>query len=292
MSDVIQARAHLMQQIGDHVRNGYRWWCTGTVPLERAAAWAAKAETLYHVSEDRNRRARSKKNGRGSAYMLMYPLDRSVHNTRLGWILLVTPGIHAAHAAEKLRRAEDDPVSLFGYSLVREPRAEKSKPVWTWRMSSSTYNAWRERIIDCVRRGSDYDIRQMLKTLAGAPGFSAIRAQSKALHRLIGYEYVARFGKKRQRGYTLPRIWKCPRMEVVRVPLPAYLRALAEKRREAVAEARDSVETAARIEREIGDIGDAAKAAAQPVRQRSLKLRPARTDCVQPGESEADSAAV
>lgn len=280
MTDVIQARAHLMQQVGDHVRNGYRWWCAGTVPIEKAAAWASKAEALYHVSEDRNRRARAKKAGRGSAYLLMYPLDRSVHNNRLGWILLVTDGIHAAHQGEKLRQAEDDPVMMFGYALVREPRKEKSKPVWTWRMSRDTYQAWRERIIDTVRRGSDYDIRQLLKTLSGAPGFSAIRAQVKSLHRLVGYEWVARHGKRTKPQYTLPRVWKVARMEVVRVSLPAYLRALAEKRREEAAEARDSIATGARIEAEIGD-------AAQPVRQRSLQLQVPVSEAVHQVESVA-----
>lgn len=277
MTDVIQARAHLMQQVGDHVRNGYRWWCSGTVPLEKAQAWAAKAQTLYNVEEDRNRRARSKRAGRGSAYLLMYPLDRSLDNQRIGWILLVTDGIHAAHQAERPRRAEDDHVTLFGYSLVREPRPAHDKPVWTWRMSRPTYEAWRERIIDTVRRGSDFDIRQLLKMLAGAPGFSAIRAQIKALHRFIGYEYARRHGKRSRPQYTLPRIWKCPRMEVVRVSLSAYLKALAEKRREAADEARDSIETATRIEAEIGD-------AAQPVRQRRLKLEVPVAAAVLPGE--------
>jgi hypothetical protein len=276
MTDVIQARAHLMQQVGDHVRNGYRWWCAGTVPIAKAVAWAAKAETLYHVEEDRNRRARAKKAGRGSAYFLMYPLDRSIDNQRLGWLLLVADGIHAAHQSEKLRRAEGDPVTMFGYSLVREPRPAHDKPVWTWRMNRATYEAWRERVIDTVRRGSDFDIRQMLKTLSGAPGFSAIRAQVKALHRFIGYEYARKHGKRSKPQYTLPRIWKCPRMEVVRVSLPAYLRALAEKRKEAAAAARESIETGARIKAEIGD-------AAQPVRQRSLKLQVRAPDAGQPG---------
>ena len=57
MTDVIQARAHLMQQVSDHVRNGYRHWVTGTVSLERARAWSEKAVKLYDVEQDRNRRA-------------------------------------------------------------------------------------------------------------------------------------------------------------------------------------------------------------------------------------------
>lgn len=251
MTDVIQARAHLMQQIGDHVRNGYRWWTSGTVPLARAVAWAEKARTLYRTDEDRNRRARAKKQGRGSAYLLMYPLDRSLDNNRLGWLLLITDGDHVAHKLEKLHRAEDDPAEIFGYMLVREPRPDRASPVWTWRMSRETYQAWRERVIGTVRRGSAFDVRQLLKALQGAPGFSGVRGQIKALHRLIRHEWAATHGK-RAKPPALPKIWYCRRMAVLSVTLPAYLRALAQSRREAVVEAVEAVETNARIEVAIG----------------------------------------
>lgn len=308
--DVIQARAHLMQQVNDHVRNGYRWWVSGTVPLEKAQTWAEKARVLYGTDEDRNRRARSKKAGRGSAYLLMYPLDRSIDNNRLGWILLVTDGIHPAHSGERLHRAEDDAVSIFGYTLVREPRKEKSQPVWTWRMTrSTTYEAWRERVIDTVRRGSGYDVRQMLKQLAGAPGFSAIRAQIKALHRLVGYEWERRHGKQAKKEYTLPRIWKCARMRIVSVDLSTYLRALAERRKEAAAAAADSAERAPELEPEViypteppaeqdpsaqprKSSGRHARGEnAQPVRQRSLPLPPMSASSSPPAVRNSSSTA-
>ena len=224
MTDVIQARAHLMQQVGDHVRNGYRHWITGTVSLERARAWSEKAVKLYDVEQDRDRRARAKKAGRGSAYLLFYSLDRSLDTKQLGWILLVTDGDHPAHKLEKLRRAETAPVSVFGYILVREPKPGEAHPPWTWRMSRATYQALRERIIDVIRRGSDFDLQQLLKVLRGAPGFAGVRRQIKALHRLIRYEWTARHGKGALQP-TLPRIWFAPRMQVVRVPLSAYLAA-------------------------------------------------------------------
>jgi hypothetical protein len=264
MPNVIQARAHLMQQIGDHIRNGYRCWASGTVPLGRAVAWAEKARTLYRTDEDRNRRARAKKRGLGSAYLFMYPLDRSIDNNRLGWVLLVTDGDHVAHKLEKLHRAEDDSLEIFGYALVREPRSERASPVWTWRFNPETYHAWRETIIDTVRRGSAFDVRQLLRRLQGAPGFSGIRAQIKALHRLIRYEWTAAHGK-RSVPPALPRIWYCQRMTVVSVSLAAYLGALAQKRRQAVVEATESIETATPIEAAIED-------AVQPVQQMRLEL--------------------
>lgn len=224
MTDVIQARAHLMQQVSDHVRNGYRHWVTGTVSLERARAWSEKAVKLYDVEQDRNRRARAKKAGRGSAYLLFYSLNRSLDTKQLGWILLVTDGDHPAHKLERLRRAETSPVTLFGYNLVREPKPDNAHPPWTWRMSHATYQAWRERIIDVIRRGSEFDLQQVLKVLRGAPGFAGVRGQIKALHRLIRYEWTAHHGKRTPQP-TLPRIWFAPRMQVVRVPLSAYLTA-------------------------------------------------------------------
>lgn len=274
MTDVIQARAHLMQQIGDHVRNGYRCWITGTVPLGRAVAWAEKARTLYRADEDRNRRARAKKQGRGSAYLLMYPLDRSIDNNRLGWVLLFTDGDHVAHKLEKLHRAEEDPLEIFGYALVREPRRQKASPVWTWRLARGTYHAWRETIIDTVRRGSAFDVRQVLRSLQSAPGFSGIRAQIKALHRLIRYEWIARHGKRSEMP-GLPKILYCRRMTVVSVSLPAYLRALAQKRKEAVVQAAESLETSTRIKAAIGDAG-------QPVRQMRFELSSPDQNLVHP----------
>lgn len=232
MTDVIQSRAHLMQQISDHVRNGYRSWLIGTVPIERATAWAHKARTLYRTDEDRNRRARAKKHACGCAYLLLYPLDRCIQNPRLGWILLVTDGLHSAHTAESLKRAEDTPLELFGYTLVREPRPRRERPVWTWRMSRETYHDWRDRIVDTVRRGSPHDIRQMLRTLQGAPGFSGTRRQIKSLHRLMRNEWIPTHGKRKTQP-EFPKIWYCRRMSVVRVPLDTYLRALASVRSDA-----------------------------------------------------------
>lgn len=238
---VIEARAHLMQQVNDLVRNGYRNWCTGTVPLAKAQAWASKAETLYHISKGKDARTRDKRAGLGSVYLLMYRLDRSLDNSRLGWILLVSDGIHAAHAGEKLRRAEDDPVELFGYQLVRETRAEKKGLVWTWKMKRTAYESWRERIIDVVRRGSDYDVRRMLRDLHSAPGFSAVRAQLKHLRDLVNAEWKRTHKNSAKRGYTLPKIWKARRMHVPRVELSVYLDALREARRAAAAEAGESI---------------------------------------------------
>jgi len=223
MTDIIQARAHLMQQVSDHVRHGYRHWATGTVSLERARAWSEKAVKLYDVNQDRNRRARAKKAGLGSAYLLFYTLDRSL-DTKLGWILLVTDCDHPAHKLEKLRRAETSPVTLFGYILVREPKPGKTHRPWTWRMSHDTYQGWRERVIDVIRRGNDLDLQQVLKVLRGSPGFAGVREQIKTLHRLVRYEWIARHGKGSHRP-TLPRIWFAPRMQVVRVPLSTYLTA-------------------------------------------------------------------
>ncbi|HZT04561.1 MAG TPA: hypothetical protein VFA39_20095 [Steroidobacteraceae bacterium] len=302
--NVIQARAHLMQQINDHVRNGYRHWCTGTVPLSKAQAWAQKAEHLYDIGIDRNARARRKKAKLGSAYMYLYPLDRSLDNNRVGWVLLVTDGLHPAHLGEKLHRAEDDPVELFGYQLVREPRAGKEKPVWTWRMKRAAYDAWRERIIDVVRRGSDYDVRRMLLQLSAAPGFAAIRAQIKALHRLVNAEWARRHKRTEKRGYTLPRIWKCARMRIVSVDLSTYLQALHERRREAAAEAAGSAELAPKIEpEEIYPSEPPSETArkengratrndtAQPVRQRALSLLPTPASPTSAPASDSTSAA-
>lgn len=227
MSEIIPVRAHLMQRVSDHVRNGYRFWCSGTVSTSRAISWAEKAEKLYDTRADRNRRARAKARGFGSAYLFFYLLDRR-ERTRIGWILLVSDGKHLAHDLERgnLRRAEHDPPHLWDYLLVRETRAGRPEPVWTWRLSRNAYEAWRLRIVDTARRGSERDVRQTAQSLNAIPGFGGIRNQLKALQRLIRYEWARVHGNHSRAPQGL-RLWRVRRMAIKAVPLRDALRELA-----------------------------------------------------------------
>jgi hypothetical protein len=160
---VIIHRLSLLQRAADLVRSGHYAHATGVVDAEKAMSWARKAERYYAVLLDRNRRARAKVRGEGSAYLLFHELEPG----RLLWVLLVTDGDHPAHRLEHLQHALEPTqrLELFGYELVRLTKEGIDRPVWTWRMSAQSYEALRMRVIDTVRRGDALAVRQLISSL-------------------------------------------------------------------------------------------------------------------------------
>ena len=209
-----------MQAVGDRVRLGYRHYCTGTVSAERASSWAHKASRYYAVDLDRNRRARAKKRGDGCAYLLFHEIEPGL----LIWVLLVSPGDHPAHELEQLRDALEPAqrLQLFGYEFVRLTKEDLDRPVWTWRMSSETYEALRTNIIDTVRRGDTRAVRQLTMSLYRSVGFRGVRSQVGKAVALLRGEW------KRRRGTEpLPRLPRLlpfvQRLRIESVPLTAWL---------------------------------------------------------------------
>ena len=217
---VIVHRSSLLQAVGDRVRLGYRHYCTGTVSAERASSWARKACRYYAVDLDRNRRARAKKRGEGCAYLLFHEITPGM----LTWVLLVSPGDHPARQLEQLRDALDPAqrLQLFGYEFVRLTKESIERPVWTWRMSSDTYEALRANIIDTVRRGDTRAVRQLIVSLYRRVGFRGVRSQVGKAAALLRGEW------KRRRGTEpLPRLPRLlpfvQRLRIESVPLTAWL---------------------------------------------------------------------
>lgn len=192
---ILLHKTSLMQRIADWVRVGYHHWTSGTVEADKAAALVRKFTRYYRIDLDRNRRARAKKAGEGCAVFLAWECSPGV----LSWFLLVSAGDHPAHQLEKLRDALDPHgrITLTGYELVRATRAGAASPSWTWRMSPSTYEDWRRRIIETVRRGDALTIRQAIASLYRVPGFAGCRAHVKKCLNLFKAEW------KRSRGSEL-----------------------------------------------------------------------------------------
>jgi hypothetical protein len=221
---VILHKTALMLQIQDRVRVGYRFWTAGTVTSERALAWVRKADRLYDVFLDRNRRARAKKErGEGSAVLLMHEIAGS---GTLWWILLVTPHEHAAHQLEPLKNALDrsSRIELTGYELCHLTKPGTAAPVLTWRMTREAYENLRTHIIDTIRRGGAREIRQLIVSLHRSPGFHGIRRQVKACRMLI------RGSWRRSRGSqpfpSMPyRVLYLRRRKVLSTPLVTWLSA-------------------------------------------------------------------
>lgn len=184
---VLLYKSSLMQRLSDWVRVGYRYWTSGTVEADKAAAFVRKFDRYYLVHLDRNRRARAKKAGEGCAVLLLWQSSPGV----LAWFLLVSPGDHPAHQLEKLKDAMDSSsrIILTGYELVRATRPGASAPSWTWRMTAAAYSDWRTRVIDVVRRGDDYSVSQAIGSLYRVPGFAGCRAQVKKCLELFRSEW-------------------------------------------------------------------------------------------------------
>ncbi len=224
-ASVIANRSSLMQQIQDHVRVGYRYWTAGTVTPDRVHHWVEKAGKLYGVYADRNRRARAKRRGEGCAILLMHEFGTS---GVLWWVLLVTGGDHAAHQLETLRDAWDRSSRLklaeTGYELCHVTKAGTTagRPALSFRMTATCYENWRFRIVDTIRRGDDFTIRQIVESLHSAPGFHGIRKQVKACRALLRATW------KRSRAAAPPlalpvRVYYLRRRRILRIPLRVWL---------------------------------------------------------------------
>lgn len=216
---VIVHRTSLMQAVGDRVRSGYRFYCTGTVNADRGASWVRKACRYYAVDLDRNRRARAKQRGEGCAYLLLH---EDVPGQLL-WVLLVTAGDHPAHELERLRDALDPAqrLALFGYEFVRITKPGAARPVWTWRMTAEVYESLRTRVIDTAKRGDRHTVRQLIVSLYRSAGFYGVRSQVGRAVSLLRAEWGRRRGNE-----PLPRMPKLlpyvQRLRIEGIPLPIW----------------------------------------------------------------------
>jgi hypothetical protein len=97
--------------------------------------------------------------------------------------LLVTNGLHPAHQAERLKDARERGQRLVvtGYELVRQPRHGSSAAAWTWRIEDEQVQTWRYRLKSLIRSHGDAELQRAWWSLTHAPGFSAIRKQTRGI---------------------------------------------------------------------------------------------------------------
>ncbi|MHB1678139.1 MAG: hypothetical protein ACYCSS_11495 [Sulfuriferula sp.] len=193
---VFRHKTTLMQRALDYVRLGYQWHTSGSVPLAKAAAFARKFRDLYLVHLSADQRYRRKKAGLGNAVLLLWQAPEA--SDAVTFILLVTDGDHPAHKLEQLNDAhhKNQHVTLTGYELVRLTKAGTDNPVWTWRMTDASYEAWRLRIIRACRTDVQQPAKQAWHSLYGTPGFSGARSQVGKLVALFRAEWRRNKGDK------------------------------------------------------------------------------------------------
>lgn len=196
---VLAHRTVFMQRLADFVRLGYRDYVAGEVRLDRAPALAAKLRRLYEVHLHRNQRARARAAGEASAYALWW----QPHADTVAFVLLLTPGLHAARQLERLRDAtsRDGRFVLGDCELVQRAREGQARPSWTWRLTAQAYEGWRAYVLQTVRSGNDYAVQRLVDDLTALPGFAGIRVQGKQLRRLLRAEW-----RRRRPGQQPPQL--------------------------------------------------------------------------------------
>lgn len=205
---VFLSRPTTLQRINDWVGHGYVNWVGGTVGLDRAPRLVRKFRVAYNIDSDRNVRARRKRAGLGNAVLVLWM--RAADDLTLRWWLLLTPGDHPAHLAERMQDATDSSgrIVVDGFELVRVApcetqrlqaryeRPRSAQPAWTWRMDNQKYASWRESLIQAVRtRAPPRQLQDMFHALFASPGFSGVRHQVGKLAALYRAEW------KRHRGH-------------------------------------------------------------------------------------------
>lgn len=218
---VLTHKSALMQRLDDYVRQGYHLHTSGSLPLEKAAAFIRKIAPLYMVNAGKDERYRRKKAGLGNARLLLWQPEPP--EGQLAWWLLVTDGEHPAHQLERLKDAYGpNRLTCTGYELLQLTRKGQEAPSWTWRMSNETYDGWRTRIIQAVRARTDAPLRQAWLSLYRVPGFSGNRKQVGKLVALVRAEWA------RSRAEPFPlgrsRLGYVQRLKTGYKPLSAVLR--------------------------------------------------------------------
>ena len=196
---VFDRKTVFMQRLADFIRLGYREYVLGEVRPDRAWPLAMKFRRLYEVHLHRNQRARARANGEGSAYALWW----QPHADTIVFALLLTPGQHAARQLEKLRDCGErgSRMTLGDYELVQRPREGNATPAWTWRLTDEAYEGWRARVLEVVRGGNDFVVKQLVDDLLSTPGFAGVREQVKKLTALFRAEWSRRRG-----GRVMPEL--------------------------------------------------------------------------------------
>jgi hypothetical protein len=221
---VIISKTVFMQRASDYVRAGLSYFCQGEIEAPKVARLAHKFARYYRtdLGGDRNQRARAKARGEGSAILLLYPVSAG----SLAWLLLVSPPTldHPAHRLEQLASAFDrrTRIRLRGYELVLRTRPGAERPALTWRYDKVSYELWRARIIEVVRRRDACAIRQAVWSLYRTPGFAGSREQVGKLVTLLRAEARRRFGSRWRVG-TPPRLHYVERVRTRVIGLSMFL---------------------------------------------------------------------
>ncbi len=97
--------------------------------------------------------------------------------TKVAWLLLVSPGDGAVTAEEKLASLLETPRLVWlGYELIRLPK--RGQASWTWRRTKQEMAELYDLLAEQLNRRQTSAVAQTLLRISRQPGFSGVRQQS------------------------------------------------------------------------------------------------------------------
>jgi hypothetical protein len=180
-----------MRVILETVQRGSRYWIGGTVPIEKALAFATKMAKRYGTDATQAQRAYAKQQGRANTHLVMFP---DQHEQQLRYWLLATPGNGAIHTHEKLldthqRREALHWADQYRLDHVQRPREHGGGRTWTWSLTEQRYAELEASMIQYAsapgrvqERGDD--LHSLVTAILRMPGFYGVRQQQMQLLRL------------------------------------------------------------------------------------------------------------
>lgn len=200
---VFTNKVAFMQRLADYVRTGHQAYISGLTDAEKMVATFDKLASIHPIFDDRLKAFRAREQGLPTGRLLMWLPE---NGDQVHWFLLIHGRVDQLSPTEKWRHAEDshNRISLTGYELLRETKADQKKPSWTWKYKSDRYQDLRDSIVMAIRSNRDQDLKVLISKLSGTAGFSGSRKQAKDLLSLIKSEWSLR--RPRQEMPDLPVI--------------------------------------------------------------------------------------
>ncbi|HCP77322.1 MAG: hypothetical protein CML16_18210 [Pusillimonas sp.] len=195
---------HLQLLVG---REEHRYWCGGTVPIEKLEAFVYKMAERYPITRNARGRVYDRKRGIAVVHFIVFPVKNGI----AWWLLSSTgkggladpamPDFHVSHdAMETAHHIEfEDYVLLYAHKPAgrqkpgRPADVRRGLSTWTWKIRSSTLTELKagiEREARLLAYGDDglhgrrpWGLRGLLAYQRQRPLFSGVRNQVIELHR-------------------------------------------------------------------------------------------------------------
>lgn len=177
---LITTRLSFLQQVQKAAGNGYRYYTSGTVEIEKLPSLVKKFQNNYSTNLTRQQAYRQRQKGQASAKFYSYADETDMNGTKVCWVLLFTEGKTTATTNENLKKLtiKKERFEYSDYQLIQKPRAD-GKQLFTFQLKTESFNYYQERIRKTARNKNISELNKLITHINKMPGFSALRVQRK-----------------------------------------------------------------------------------------------------------------